>query len=516
MIRDQETLNILLDTVRRFVRERCVPAEAAVAEADRIPEDVVAEMRRMGLFGFAIPQEHGGMGLTLEEEVLVNFELSRCSPVFRSIAGTNNGIGSMGIVIDGTEAQKRKYLPRLASGEIIGSFALTEPGSGSDAGALTTSARREGDCYVLNGTKRFITNAPEAGIFTVMARTDPSTRDASGVSAFIVEAGTPGLKLGSIDRNRINGYQNEEFTHAAVAALIAGGQADAGFAVEAAASQFRLGFVALATERYYLACRHEELGQPALASLIATLQGPQFSELIGSLAGYSAPKAGEVCTVTEALKACLPFAASLEAIRTAAPQLTPAEVFDAVCHIDPIAATVRGWGGGEQRLANVEALRALILVYQEEQRHERQAATLESYHQALTGPQQATVVQRRLKKGPLNGTSCAFGFWTPVALVNASDVLRISLPRKDPRNSGLQTAVLRQATAGRNRRKTRPCSGASVCTDGRSILPRCHAAGGGSMPALRARRVASPRFRRTSVSSPARSSAPCACLASAD
>jgi len=200
MIRDQETLNILLDTVRRFVRERCVPAEAMTAETDRIPDDILAEMRRMGLFGFAIPQEYGGMGLTLEEEVLVNFEISQCSPVFRSIAGTNNGIGSMGIVIDGTEEQKRKYLSRLASGEIIGSFALTEPGSGSDAAALATSARREGEHYILNGTKRFITNAPEAGIFTVMARTDPNTRDASGVSAFIVEAGTPGLSLGPTDR----------------------------------------------------------------------------------------------------------------------------------------------------------------------------------------------------------------------------------------------------------------------------------------------------------------------------
>jgi acyl-CoA dehydrogenase len=200
MIRDRETLDLLLDTVRRFVRERCVPAEAITAETDRIPDDIVAEMRRMGLFGFAIPAEYGGMGLTLEEEVLVNFELSRCSPVFRSIAGTNNGIGSMGIVIDGSEEQKRRYLPRLASGELIGSFALTEPGSGSDAGALATSARRVGDHYVLNGTKRFITNAPEAGIFTVMARTDPATKDASGVSAFIVEADAPGLSLGPIDR----------------------------------------------------------------------------------------------------------------------------------------------------------------------------------------------------------------------------------------------------------------------------------------------------------------------------
>jgi len=200
MIRDQETLNLLLDTVRRFVRERCVPAEQIAAETDEIPADIVAEMRRMGLFGFAIPQEYGGMGLTLEEEVLVNIELTQCSPVFRSIGGTNNGIGSMGIVIDGTDLQKRKYLPRLASGELIGSFALTEPDSGSDAGALTTSARREGDVYVMNGTKRFITNAPEAGIFTVMARTALGTKDASGVSAFIVEASSPGLSLGPTDK----------------------------------------------------------------------------------------------------------------------------------------------------------------------------------------------------------------------------------------------------------------------------------------------------------------------------
>jgi acyl-CoA dehydrogenase len=233
MIRDPETLTILLDTIRRFVRERCVPAEAIAAETDAIPADIVAEMRRMGLFGFAIPQEYGGMGLTLEEEVLVNFELAQCSPVFRSIGGTNNGIGSMGIVIDGTEEQKRKYLPRLASGELIGSFALTEPGSGSDAGALATSARREGDHYVLNGTKRFITNAPEAGIFTVMARTDPSSKDASGVSAFIVERDSPGLSLGPIDKKmgQRGGHTSDViFDNVKVpAANLIGGQENMGF-----------------------------------------------------------------------------------------------------------------------------------------------------------------------------------------------------------------------------------------------------------------------------------------------
>jgi acyl-CoA dehydrogenase len=157
-------------------------------------------MRRMGLYGLTIPEEYGGLGLTMEEEVLVSMALCRASPVFRSAIGTNTGIGSVGIVLDGTAAQKTKYLPRLASGELVGSFALTEPGSGSDAGALTTSARREGDHYVLSGAKRYITNAPQAGIFTVMARTDPRFKDARGVSAFIVERDSDGLTVGQRDR----------------------------------------------------------------------------------------------------------------------------------------------------------------------------------------------------------------------------------------------------------------------------------------------------------------------------
>ena len=199
MIRDQETLNILLDTISRFVRERLVPAEAIVAETDGIPDDVLHDMKELGLFGICLPEEHGGMGLTMEEEVLVTFEIGHTSPCFRSIFATNNGIGGQGIVIDGTPAQKAHYLPRLASGEIIGSFALTEPDSGSDAASLRTTAVRDGDFYVLNGTKRYITNAPEAGIFTVMARTDPTRKGADGISAFIVERGTPGLSLGQPD-----------------------------------------------------------------------------------------------------------------------------------------------------------------------------------------------------------------------------------------------------------------------------------------------------------------------------
>ena len=201
MALDQDTLTQLLDTVERFVTERLRPLEHRVAEEDRVPDEVVAEMRELGLFGLSIPEEYGGLGLTMAEEAQVAFRLGRTSPAFRSILGTNNGIGSQGLVIDGTAEQKARYLPRLASGEIIGSFALTEPEAGSDAGSLKTRARRDGnDGFVINGAKRFITNAPEAGLFTLFARTDPDSRDARGVSAFAVEADTPGITIGATDR----------------------------------------------------------------------------------------------------------------------------------------------------------------------------------------------------------------------------------------------------------------------------------------------------------------------------
>jgi acyl-CoA dehydrogenase len=200
MIRDQETLNLLLDAVSRFVRERLVPAENEVAETDEIPAGIVAGMRDLGLFGLSIPEEYGGLGLTMEEEVLVAFEIGKTSPCFRSLFGTNVGIGSQGIIIDGTVEQKQHYLPKLASGEFIASFALTEPGSGSDAGSLSTRAVRDGDHYIIDGTKRFITNAPEAAIYTVMARTNLEVKGAAGISAFIVERGLPGISLGKIDK----------------------------------------------------------------------------------------------------------------------------------------------------------------------------------------------------------------------------------------------------------------------------------------------------------------------------
>ncbi|TDA95383.1 acyl-CoA dehydrogenase family protein [Halomonas marinisediminis] len=200
MIRDQETLQILLDAIRSFVNEVLIPREEEVAETDEIPADIASQMRDMGLFGLTIPEAFGGLGVTMEEEVNIAFELGRTSPAFRSFIGTNNGIGSIGILLDGTDDQKATYLPRLASGEILSAFCLTEPDSGSDAASLRTTAVKDGDGYLINGTKRYITNAPHAGIFTVMARTNPEIKGAKGISAFIVDATTPGITIGKRDK----------------------------------------------------------------------------------------------------------------------------------------------------------------------------------------------------------------------------------------------------------------------------------------------------------------------------
>ena len=197
---DAETLQQLLATVRRFVEERLIPLERQVADNDQVPAEIVDEFRKLGLFGFALPAEYGGLGFTMSEEVALVFELGRTSPAFRSLIGTTNGIGSQGIVIDGTEDQKQRYLPKLARGEMVGSFALTEPGSGSDAASISTTAVKDGSGYVLNGTKRYITNAPEAGLFTVFARTGDKADGARGISAFLVESSTPGLAVGPYDK----------------------------------------------------------------------------------------------------------------------------------------------------------------------------------------------------------------------------------------------------------------------------------------------------------------------------
>ncbi len=196
MIPDAARLERLLADTRRFVRERAIPNEDRVEQEDRIPEELVADMRRLGSYGWSIPEQYGGAGLTTEELALAFMELSQASVAFRVHGATNAGIGSEAIIQDGTEEQKRNWLPRLASGEILGCLALTEPEAGSDATSLQATAVRDGDHYILNGTKRYITLAPVADLFQVFARSDPANKGAGGVSAFLVERGTPGLSTG--------------------------------------------------------------------------------------------------------------------------------------------------------------------------------------------------------------------------------------------------------------------------------------------------------------------------------
>ena len=198
MALDPETFDALIDTVRRFVAERLRPLEAQVEADDAVPAGIIAEMRDMGLFGLSIAEEHGGLGLTMYEEARVGIEMGRTTPAFRSTFGTNVGIGSQGLVMAGTPEQKAQWLPRIASGEIITSFALTEPDVGSDSGAVETRAVRDGDVYRLTGTKRFITNADKADLFTVMARTGEG--GARGVSAFLVPRDLPGISIGEPEK----------------------------------------------------------------------------------------------------------------------------------------------------------------------------------------------------------------------------------------------------------------------------------------------------------------------------
>ncbi|MBL4800442.1 MAG: acyl-CoA dehydrogenase family protein [Emcibacter sp.] len=197
---DTETFSLLRATVHRFVKERLIPAEDTLEENDEIPVEIVEEMKHLGLFGLSIPEEYGGIGLTMLEETVIIRELTRASIVFRSLIGTTVGIGSQGIVMDGTEEQKREWLPKLATGEAISSFALTEPEAGSDAASLRTVAVKDGDTYRISGTKRFITNAARSSMLTVMARSEPNVKGSRGISAFIIPSDTPGITLGKADK----------------------------------------------------------------------------------------------------------------------------------------------------------------------------------------------------------------------------------------------------------------------------------------------------------------------------
>jgi acyl-CoA dehydrogenase len=196
---EEQELSAVLATVRAFVREDVVPREAEIEETDEIPDSIRAASREMGLFGFTIPEEYGGLGLGVVEESRLVFELGYTTPALRSMFGTNNGIAGHVLLEGGTPEQKEVWLPKLASGEVVASFALTEPEAGSSPAALRTTARREGEGWVLNGAKRYITNAPLADLFMVFARTQDTGRPSADIAVFLVRRGTPGLSIGPRD-----------------------------------------------------------------------------------------------------------------------------------------------------------------------------------------------------------------------------------------------------------------------------------------------------------------------------
>ncbi len=189
----------LIEVLGDFIRREVMPAEAGIDESDEIPDRLIAQAKEMGLYGYALPAEFGGLGLSVEQQVRLTMELGYTSPAFRSLFGTNNGIAGQVLVLAGTEGQRKQWLPRLASGEVVASFALTEPDAGSDPSRLVTSAIADGDGWVIDGLKRYITNAPAADIFMVFARTDPQAPPGKGIGVFIVPARLDGVSVAARD-----------------------------------------------------------------------------------------------------------------------------------------------------------------------------------------------------------------------------------------------------------------------------------------------------------------------------
>ena len=196
---NQTDFDELLSLLRGFVQREVLPAEAGIDETDEIPARLITQAKEMGLYGYALPAEYGGLGLSVTQQVRVAIELGYASPAFRSLFGTNNGIAGQVLVAAGTAEQRKQWLPQLASGEVVASFALTEPDAGSDPSRLSTTARAADRGWIIDGLKRYITNAPAADMFLVFARTDPEAPPGKGIGVFIVPAGTPGVAVAPRD-----------------------------------------------------------------------------------------------------------------------------------------------------------------------------------------------------------------------------------------------------------------------------------------------------------------------------
>lgn len=195
---DESDFTDILEAVRGYVREVVLPAEEIIEETDAIPAGIRTGAADLGIFGYALPEQYGGLGVTAVQDVRLAIELGYTSPAFRSMFGTNNGIAGQVLVAFGTPRQKEEFLPPMARGDCVASFALTEPEAGSDPSGLRTSAVRDGDDYVINGAKRFITNANWSDILLVFARTGGP--GPAGISVFVVDTDSPGVTVGPRDR----------------------------------------------------------------------------------------------------------------------------------------------------------------------------------------------------------------------------------------------------------------------------------------------------------------------------
>lgn len=271
---DAEDFADILATTRDYVRTVVVPREQEIADADAISDDIRAGLAEMGLFGYAIPQQWGGLGLNLTQDVELAMEFGYTTLAMRSLFGTNNGIAGQVLVGFGTDEQKAEWLERIASGEVIASFALTEDGAGSNPAGLATRAVRDGDDWVIDGNKRFITNAPIAGLFVVFARTRPADANGTGIAVFLVPADAPGVAVGPRDKKMGQaGAWTAEVSFQGVrvpASALVGGDEDTGY---------RAAMTSLARGRVHIAALAVGTAQRALdesvAYAAATTQGGQ-------------------------------------------------------------------------------------------------------------------------------------------------------------------------------------------------------------------------------------------------
>ena len=261
---DADDFADILTATRGFLRDVVIPREQEIADTDAVPDDIRETLAGMGLFGYAIPQRWGGLGLDLAQDVELAMEFGYTSLAVRSLFGTNNGIAGQVLVNYGTAEQREQWLERLASGEVIASFALTEDGAGSNPAGLTTRAVRDGGDWVIDGHKRFITNAPSAGLFVVFARTRPADDRGTGIAVFLVPADSPGVSVGPKDvKMGQEGAWTAEVTLQGVrvpGSALVGGDEDAGY---------RAAMTSLARGRVHIAALAVGSAQRALDESVA-------------------------------------------------------------------------------------------------------------------------------------------------------------------------------------------------------------------------------------------------------